>query len=96
MLFSSQNSVRWVFNCPCTFNAYLILCCVLQCIVSRHGPMDVDISKAATCPAHKCRDAENQHETEKKMKGMALLIYDLKHRELIPIKLLTFILFAGR
>jgi hypothetical protein len=37
----------------------------------------------------------NQNESEKKRKGMALLIYDLKHRDLIPIKILTFILFAG-
>jgi hypothetical protein len=34
--------------------------------------------------------------TEGKKKGMALLIYDLKHRELIPVKVLTFIFFAGR
>ncbi|XP_046450998.1 uncharacterized protein LOC124199271 isoform X1 [Daphnia pulex] len=33
--------------------------------------------------------------TEVKRKGLALLIYDLKHRELIPVKVLTFILFAG-
>ena len=37
----------------------------------------------------------NQNESQKKRKGMALLIYDLKHRDLIPIKILTFILFAG-
>ena len=54
--------------------------------------MDVEISKAATSPQ---RDKENPHETEKKKNGMALLIYDSKHRELFPIKLLTFILFAG-
>ncbi len=34
--------------------------------------------------------------TEGKKKGMDLLIYDLKHRELIPVKVLTFIFFAGR
>ena len=41
------------------------------------------------------RNTGNPNETQKKRKGMALLIYDLKHRELIPIKILTFILFAG-
>lgn len=39
-------------------------------------------------------DTEDPNETEKK-KGLALLIYDLKQRKLIPIKILSLIVYSG-
>ena len=40
-------------------------------------------------------NAEDPGETEKK-KGLALLIHDLKQRKLIPIKILSLIVFSGK
>jgi fucose permease len=40
-------------------------------------------------------DTEDQNEIEKK-KGWALLIYDLKQRKLIPIKILSLIVYSSK
>ena len=55
--------------------------------------MDEDFSKATMKT-----DTDPKLDTEKKKiekKGFALLIYDLKQRKLIPIKILSLVVFSG-
>ncbi len=57
--------------------------------------MDGDCSKTSMKSDTDQKQDMGKTEIEKK-EGLALLIYDLKQRKLIPIKILSLVVFSGK
>lgn len=43
----------------------------------------------------KNNDVQKENQPDKRKKGFALMVYDLKQRELIPLKIVCFLSYAG-
>jgi hypothetical protein len=58
--------------------------------------MDGDCSKTSMKYDTTEQKLDTEDKESKKKEGLALLIYDFKQRKLIPIKILSMVVFSGK